>query len=291
MTKTGLFIILARNAPVGVIFRRGPTKQVQLIKWNLKDDSFELGQWLKGRIYERRCDLSPNGEKLIYFAANYRRNGPRTWTAVSNPPYLTALAMWPKGDAWGGGGLFDSEYTISLNHRSNERELADGFQLGKDMKIRPFGARPGWGEDDPIYHSRLLRDGWILKQEGKWTEYQKSGTRWRFIEPQIYEKRLSIKKGVFFLQMQLKGIGEYEGDWYALDYEIIDDKGNSLLKISHISWADWCDGDLLFAKEGKLYRLCRIKNAGWNMDNARELADFSAQQFTPMKAPQKALKW
>src|SRR6516162_6940589 len=103
--KANLFVILARNAPCGVIFRRGPSKQVLVIKWSLRNDTFEGGQWLKGRIYERRCDLSPSGEKLIYFAGNYRsKNGPLTWTAVSRTPYLTALAMWPKGDAWGGGG-------------------------------------------------------------------------------------------------------------------------------------------------------------------------------------------
>jgi cytochrome bd-type quinol oxidase subunit 2 len=29
-----------------------------------------VGQWLKGRIYERRSDLSPDGKHLIYFAMN-----------------------------------------------------------------------------------------------------------------------------------------------------------------------------------------------------------------------------
>lgn len=72
-----------------------------------------MGQWFKGRIYERRCDLSPSGEKLIYFAAKYR-SPLYTWTAVSRPPFLTALLLWPKGDAWGGGGLFNNERTIGL---------------------------------------------------------------------------------------------------------------------------------------------------------------------------------
>ena len=52
-----LFVILAREAPVGVIFRRGPAGQTLLIKWDTAHDTFEYGQWLKGRIYERRCDL------------------------------------------------------------------------------------------------------------------------------------------------------------------------------------------------------------------------------------------
>ena len=114
-STTRLFALIARRAEVGIIFRRGPSKQVLLVRWDLATDSFEAGQWLKGRVYERRCDLSPNGDRLIYFAASY--GGPlRTWTAVSRPPYFTALALWPKGDAWGGGGLFQDENKILLNH-------------------------------------------------------------------------------------------------------------------------------------------------------------------------------
>jgi hypothetical protein len=68
-----IFVILARQAPTGVVFRRGPSKSVLLITWNTDHDIFEEGQWLKGRIYERRCDLSPEGDMLIYFAANWKQ--------------------------------------------------------------------------------------------------------------------------------------------------------------------------------------------------------------------------
>jgi hypothetical protein len=63
-----LHMILARKAHTAVIFRRGPSKWVQLIKWNTDTDDFDLGQWFHGRIYERRCDLSPDGSLLVYFA-------------------------------------------------------------------------------------------------------------------------------------------------------------------------------------------------------------------------------
>ena len=58
-----------------------------------------MGQWFKGRIYEKRCDLSPDGTKLIYFAQKINTrtlNDPKysyAWTAISRPPYLTALAL------------------------------------------------------------------------------------------------------------------------------------------------------------------------------------------------------
>lgn len=144
-----LYVVLARRAPIGVIFRRGPTRHVRLIRWNLEDDSPESGQWLRGRVYERRCDLSPRGDMLIYFAAKHRPPFD-TWTAVSRPPWFTALALWPKGDCWGGGGLFKNGRLILLNHWSCQMALAEGFRLPRSITVAPLGDSAGCGEDDPI---------------------------------------------------------------------------------------------------------------------------------------------
>ena len=67
-----LHAILAREAAKAVVFRRGPSGQVCTLGWDLETDTFAMGQWLKGRIYEYRSDLSPDGEFMIYFAADYR---------------------------------------------------------------------------------------------------------------------------------------------------------------------------------------------------------------------------
>ena len=165
-SQSRLFALIARDAPLAVVFRRGPSKRVLLVHWDLKIDKFIEGQWFNGRIYERRCDLSPSGKRLIYFAANQKKPY-FSWTAVSRPPFLTALALWPKGDAWGGGGLFTSENEILLNHRANELELADGFKLARNVRIKTFGTASGWGEDNPIWDKRLIRDGWNQLQDGK----------------------------------------------------------------------------------------------------------------------------
>jgi PAS domain-containing protein len=58
-----LYAILARDKPVAAVFRRGPSKQVLLLTWNTATHEITPGQWFKGRIYERRCDLSPSGER------------------------------------------------------------------------------------------------------------------------------------------------------------------------------------------------------------------------------------
>ena len=150
--------------------------------WRTDTDQFYVGQWFKGRIYERRCDLSPSGERLIYFAASYKHPYV-TWTAVSKPPFLTAVALWPKGDAWGGGGLFAKEGEILLNHRPAEMKMADGFQLPKFVVVKPLGDYSGCGEDDPICDRRLIRGGWKKVQEGKTKRHKLGAPMWITIDP------------------------------------------------------------------------------------------------------------
>ncbi|MEP6754150.1 MAG: hypothetical protein ABJA67_01515 [Chthonomonadales bacterium] len=113
-----LFLVFAADAPIAVILRRGPTRHWKVIKWNTDTDSFQDGQWFFGNFYPERCGLSPDGSLFVYFAAKYRRQHPdgyaNAFTAVSRPPYLTALAMWPSCSTWGGGGVFEDNLTLRL---------------------------------------------------------------------------------------------------------------------------------------------------------------------------------
>ena len=107
------------------------------------------------------------------------------------------------------------------------------------MRVRPFGEYAGYGEDYPIYHAWLLRDGWILKCEGEGTHHRRNApVRYEYRVPMIYEKRAIRKQNKYFLQMQIRGIGERQGDKYVIDREILNEKGDSLLKLARTSWAD-----------------------------------------------------
>ncbi len=295
--STRLFVILARKAPVAVVFRRGPSKQVKLIKWDTENDTFDHGQWFKGRIHERRCDLSPNGGKLIYFATNHKRPY-FSWTAVSKPPYLTALVLWPKGDAWGGGGVFETENNILLNHRENELALAEGFRLPRKMKAGLFGQHSGGGEDNPIYHTRLIRDGWKLIQEGQYKENKFGSKIWlEFDPPEIYSRahHLNAEHAVD-LRMALRGIHERDGSWYVHEYELVNQATQKRVDLGRMDWADWDkNGDLLFARQGRLYRLKpdTKENDGvvFLPQNALELTDLRNLTFEKVRAPDEALVW
>ena len=67
-----MFVLLAREANTGVILRRGPTEWWHVTLWDTRRDIFESGQWFRGRIYPEKCDVSPDGNLLIYFAGKFR---------------------------------------------------------------------------------------------------------------------------------------------------------------------------------------------------------------------------
>lgn len=109
------FGLVAAKARTAVVFRRGPTKQVQMLRWDLASDEVMPGQWLSGRIYDGRCGLSPNGRLVVYFAGKFKTKL-GTFTAVSRPPYFTALALWPDGSTHGGGGFFEGDRRLILHY-------------------------------------------------------------------------------------------------------------------------------------------------------------------------------
>ena len=54
-----LFCALSQNKEYNIVLRRGPSRQVAVFGWNRNNDTFQLGQWLKGKVYDHRLDISP----------------------------------------------------------------------------------------------------------------------------------------------------------------------------------------------------------------------------------------
>ena len=131
-----LFIITAQKAPVALILRRGPAAWYHVILWNMSRDSFEHGSWIRGRIYEEKCDLSPDGKLFVYFIlqGNRARSAyTHAWTAVSRPPWLTALALWPQGTTYGGGGRFTDNRRLVV--RTGDPPVPHPEHPGRGLKV------------------------------------------------------------------------------------------------------------------------------------------------------------
>ena len=178
--RTRTWVFFARDAPLAVILRRGPRRANRLIRWNLKDDTFEAGQWMSGIVY--LSDLSPDGSKIVYRAAQYRRprsrplslafdpmltkppprgqrrhrayrripryqrlgpdgteHPPRpvhtNWTAISVPPYFTALAFWPSRGSWTGGGRFVTNHELVLYETEDGMTPHVHVEMPRDFRV------------------------------------------------------------------------------------------------------------------------------------------------------------
>lgn len=106
--QTRLHLFFATENDRAVILRQGPSKHYCMILWHRDTDMFEDGQWIKQRVYTDLSDLSPDGHHFLYFTLNGDWTGESegAYTVLSQPPYFTALALFPEGSTWGGGGRF-----------------------------------------------------------------------------------------------------------------------------------------------------------------------------------------
>jgi hypothetical protein len=290
---------------------------VQLIRWDTAADTFEPGQWFHGRIYEEYSDLSSDGRLLVYWARKGRRYVASdvgrfdNWTAVSKPPYLTALALWPGGD-WQGGGLFGDSHKIRLNFSGPRGNLPARGSLPSDFKVR---ARP-WTEDGPVLFPRLERDGWrqIKSMQGSYPRSQfrpqlqalladrdslAKAARARIIEqvlPKITlksgyltERPVVMEKlhpsGSLSLVMAYAIFGYHTGFDFQLKGELL----KAQVPVEGAEWADWDHrGRLVYVCGGKLFA---VEIEGPGLLEPRELADFNDARPEPKEAPAWAREW
>ncbi len=149
--------------------------------WRTDSDQIEPGDWFRGRLYDRRSDLSPDGSHLVYFAAGFGAGLPRlnldyAWSAVSRLPSLEPIIAWKKDHCWYGGGLFEDDYRVWVNEPPPEPATtrSNMFSLTFNEQAR--------GEDEPVFSQRLTRDGWALVQQG---DIQFDGRRFVTHSPEI----------------------------------------------------------------------------------------------------------
>ena len=254
---------------MGVVFRRGPAKCVCSVLWNRKTDEFTIGQWLHGRIYERRSDLSSDGKHLIYFALNGRWNSETngTWTAVSVAPWLKAIVLLGKGDCWNGGGLFTSEKTYWLNDGHGHRLIRDTVEVQRDKSYLPSAHYNN--ECLGVYYVRLQRDGWIMRVADSTSDCT------------VFEKFLP--NGWILRKYAHAGCNSPPGQGcYWDEHEL--EHANAAAQIDGAKW-EWAEldrDDLVWAEAGCLFR-ATIQPGG--LGERKLLHDFNGMKFEALEAP------
>jgi hypothetical protein len=244
-----LHVLLARNAPLGLVIRRGTAKSVCTLRWDRKKDRFTLGQWMRGQIYVDTCDLSPDGQHFLYSAR--KRKHVRAdfetfnWTVVSRTPYLKAVAYYP-GRYGGGWFLNDTEYFVPMGFScSDDRESPEEVR-----RVEPI--------DSPklsLYAARLMRGGWTVEDRravfaGKLELVRSAGSGW--------ELRHDLKGGYRLI------CGELEVETRGWE------------------WADVDNKRLVWTSKGCLWAGVMRKHG---MEQVRLLQDFNGMEFEALVAP------
>lgn len=276
-----LHFLFARAAPTAVVLRRGPTRWVQAILWDVATDRFDPGQWFHGRIYERRCDLSPDGKLMVYFAAKHGRDQyeseyTETWTAVSKPPWFTALALWPNGDTWTGGGTFADDRTLLLNQGNLPHPRHD--PKGR-LNIQ---VRCGRGKEA----NPQLAGGWIPDDGGPSDVRPKRDPAEAWLRPHPYNRPWHAVRRRHKLPPNRRGS---DNQIYDETFALRSADGRVETPLPDVEWADWDQrGRLILARAGTLVAL-NIEPAGTPTENV--LADFNSAVPTPLVAPEWATRW
>ncbi len=267
-----LHVLLARETPVGLVIRCGPSRQVCTMLWDRQADTFTLGQWFNGRIYERRCDLSPDGTHFIYFAmdGNWQGLSKGSWSAISQAPYLKALDFYPKGDCWNGGGLFLDNGRYWLNGHGDDRQARSESGLFRDDSDRPTGGRGG--ECLSVYYPRLLRDGW------RHAEHLSAGIT---DQCDIFEKPLG--NGWLLRKYAHTQVGGPPGKGcYWDEHELVHTQADICLTQPDWEWADLDGTRLVWATAGRLWTGV-LNDSG--LVEPRQLFDFTPMNFERRRAP------
>jgi hypothetical protein len=197
------------------------------------------------------------------------------WTAISRAPHLAAVALFAKGDAWHGGGLFVDDRRYWLNDGYGHQVLGDS---GEVRRAEPAPYRPVWGgECWGVYFHRLMRDGWIMRDE--------LGVRGSSESMVVFERPLWRGWTLRKIARAMVGAPPGKGVYHDEHVLLCGDRA-----VRHESW-EWAevDGDrLVWAERGALWagRIgARSAKRDDPLEDVRMLHDFSEMTFEAIEAP------
>lgn len=145
MTKLHLY--KARDKNIVVILRGYKKTEWEMIRWNLDNDTFTEGQWLRNKHLDpKSAAISPNGEYFVYGYDVYGQAVGKGWQSVgvaSKVPYFTAdyFQEYTGGRIWfpythfdENGRLVDTGTTAKLF-----QSMSEPFEIVEQYKLRNPG--------------------------------------------------------------------------------------------------------------------------------------------------------
>lgn len=267
-----IYCIPATKSPIVAVFRRGPTNWTHIGRWDLGAGRYEHGAWLRGRVFPRRSDLSPDGRLLCYFAhkpsATWEHG--EAYVALSKLPWLAALYAFSTCGTWTRGYYFTED--------------GGGDNLEHPKLPIPYGLRSipavqfanerrrGW-EEAPDSPKRDSGDAWDERRNARMQKRQPGGNCLLCVES------LGWAGGEFGVDQAVDGLRVHY--WLETDgrLELLDD----------LQWADWHrEGHLLAATRGGKLQVWRLDGDGHEILFEEDLSNFEP---SPGPAPAWAERW
>jgi hypothetical protein len=241
-------------------------------RWDLAQQRYEPGAWLRGRSFPRRSDLSPDGRLLCYFAhkAGATWEHGEAYVAISKLPWLAALQAFGTCGTWTRGYYFNED---------GGGDDVEPVKLPVPYGVRSIPAvqfanerRRGWAEaaDCP---PRDPEDIWDQRRNARMQKYQPGGKRTLCVE------RVGWAGGEFGVDQAVDGLRVRYSMESESNVELLDD----------LQWADWDrEGRLLVAtRAGKL----QIRNMTGDRCEILFEEDLSILKPNLTPAPAWAQRW
>jgi hypothetical protein len=263
-----IFGIIAREAPVVAVLRRGPSSWAHVGRWDVGASTYDGGSWLRGTLYPQRCDVSPDGRYLAAMAIVPRADWApgTTYVSVSRLPWLTALAAWGTHGTWSRGAHFAAPGDWGL-------------------------PAPDHGDAEPLRsrHSLVVTGAqtFAVERRGGWVEAPGSTPRgpndmWdeRRADQLVMTKRQPYGDAVLSVSGGQAAFRGGPDDWWARPAYTFD--GGPL---PDVQWADWAhDGRLLVATTHGELQVRDGPDVSWAIDLAPLEPD-------PQPPPPEATRW
>jgi hypothetical protein len=275
-----LYVLVAQQADVALVVRRGPSDWWHLLHWDLAKLTLTPGAWFHGNIYPRRSDISPDGRLFAYFAhkGGAHSQWPDAYCAVSKAPWLEALVAWKTGGTWTWGCQFSQKGELRICACVEEKPFHGSYpgsiligSMNTDWPKRDVWneVKRGWHfaePDDPMVASVPAQPNLVVRRE----QPAASGGVTLGL----------IHQGVDFRRPGIEGV--------QLEYFLQDMPGD-VAPLPEAAWADWDhQGRLLMANRDGELAVCECRGTRLTRVWSQDLRD---QTPNPQPAPEWAGRW
>ena len=160
--RSRIHLLAAKEAPVVVILQRKRSKLFHIITVDTETHLVTEGSWFSGRIHEMKCDVSFDGEFMVYLAIGRKYTA---WSGLCRLPWLTTLVESENpGINWGGGYFSDRNVLVTNGWRKISSAADVPFTL-TSKPLTYFAA-----ENRGMLYQKLARDGFTPIGDDGWAK-------------------------------------------------------------------------------------------------------------------------